>query len=85
MDLPDLPEEFQLEVRYKLAFIFSKIDQTSLSKKVILSIIDNFIDSDVRQESFLQLKVIGLLVVYFYCVTILMPIKKRMSAKKYIV
>ena len=52
LDLPDLPKEFQLEVRYKLAFIFSKIDQTSLSNKVILSIIDDFIDSDVRTGGF---------------------------------
>ena len=29
LDLPDLPKEFQLEVRYKLAFIFSKIDPVS--------------------------------------------------------
>ena len=52
LDLPDLPKEFQLEVRYKLAFIFSKIDQTSLSNKLILSIIDDFIDSDVRTGGF---------------------------------
>ena len=52
LDLPDLPKEFQLEVRYKLAFIFSKIDQTSLSNKVILSIIDDFIDSDIRTGNF---------------------------------
>ena len=85
LDLPDLPKEFQLEVRYKLAFIFSKIDQTSLSNKVILSIIDDFIDADIQTWTFLQLKVIGLLVVYFYCATTLMPITKWRSVKKYIV
>ena len=52
LDLPDLPKEFQLEVRYKLAFIFSKINQTSLSNKVTLSIIDDFIDSDVSTKDF---------------------------------
>ena len=52
LDLPDLPEEFQLEVRYKLAFIFSKIDQLGLSNKIILSIIDDFIYSDIRTSDF---------------------------------
>ena len=52
LDLPNLPEEFQLEVRYKLAFIFSKINQTGVANKVILSIIDDFIDSDSRTENF---------------------------------
>ena len=52
MDLPDLPTEFQLEVRYKLAFIFSKIDQKTLSSKVILSIINDFIDSSEHKLDF---------------------------------
>ena len=52
LDLPDLPKEFQLEVKYKLAFILSKIEQTSLSNKVILSIIDEFINLDVGTVSF---------------------------------
>ena len=52
LDLPNLPEEFQLEVRYKLAFILSKINQTGGANKVILSIIDDFIDSDLRTDNF---------------------------------
>ena len=52
IDLPNLPKEFQLEVRYKLAFILSKLDETSLANKVILSIIDNFVDTESRIESF---------------------------------
>ena len=53
LDLPNLPKEFQLEVRYKLAFIFSKINQTGLANKVILSIIDDYINSDLRCGEFL--------------------------------
>ena len=52
LDLPDLPKGYQLEVRYKLAFIFSKIGQISFSDKVILSIIDDFIDSDILTGDF---------------------------------
>ena len=52
LDLPDLPNEFQVEARFKLAFIFSKIDQTNLSNKVIISIIDDFMNTDVRKEDF---------------------------------
>lgn len=44
LDLPDLPKAFQLEVRYKLAFILSKIDQISLANNVILSIVSEFND-----------------------------------------
>ena len=52
LDLPNLPKEFQLEVRYKLAFILSKLDETSLANKVILSIFDDFIDPDSRIRNF---------------------------------
>ena len=52
LDLPNLPKEFQLEVRYKLAFILSKLDETSLAHKVILSIVDDFIDPDSRIRNF---------------------------------
>ena len=52
LDLPNLPKEFQLEVRYKLAFILSKLDQSNLAKKVILSMVNDFIDSDLRVGNF---------------------------------
>mgnify|MGYP007000037267 len=52
LDLPNLPKEFQLEVRYKLALILSKLDETSLANKVILSIVDDFIDPDSRVRNF---------------------------------
>ena len=52
LDLPDLPGEFQLEVRYKLAFILDKINQTELASNVILSIIEDFLSSDVSKEDF---------------------------------
>ena len=52
LDLPNLPKEFQLEVRYKLALILSKLDETSLANKVVLSIVDDFIDPDSRVRNF---------------------------------
>lgn len=51
LDLPDLPDGFQLEVRYKLAFILSKIDQLEIANKVILSVIDDYISSDSVKEN----------------------------------
>ena len=51
-DLPNLPTEFQLEVRFKIAFIFSKIDEASLANKVILSIINEHINTTEKTVKF---------------------------------
>jgi hypothetical protein len=52
LDLPDLPNEFQLEVRYKLAFILSQLEQFDVANNVILSIINDYIDSNSLAENF---------------------------------
>jgi tetratricopeptide (TPR) repeat protein len=52
LDLPDLPNEFQLEVRYKLAFILSQIEQFNVANKVILSIVNDYINSNSLEGSF---------------------------------
>lgn len=52
LDLPDLPNEFQLEVRYKLAFILSQIEQFNVANKMILSIVNDYINSNSLEGSF---------------------------------
>ena len=74
LDLPNLPEEFQVEVRFKLALILSKISQKDVANKVILSIINDFIDTKTQINDFSQYQAIGYLEVYFYYPAIYMKI-----------
>ena len=56
LDLPDLPLEFQLEVRYKLALTLSKVNQINLSNKIVLYILNDSFFSNLRDGSYSEIE-----------------------------
>ena len=50
LDMPNLPDAFQLEVYYKLAFLLSETDQVDLANELIISMMDQYLKQDAAVE-----------------------------------
>lgn len=50
LDLPNLPDAFQLEVYYKLSFLLSETDQVDLANALIISMMDQYLKVDLAME-----------------------------------
>ena len=50
LDLPNLPPAFQLEVYYKLSFLFSETDRADLANTLIISMMDQYLKEGLEAE-----------------------------------